>query len=77
MPDLVICDLRLRAGENGAEAIRLLRAQSGRRIGALLITGETHPARIAEAAREDIEVLYKPTPPDRLLEAIALSLIHI
>ncbi len=74
MPDLVICDLRLRAGENGAEAIRLLRAQSGRRIGALLITGETHPARIAEAAREDIEVLYKPTPPDRLLEAITREL---
>jgi signal transduction histidine kinase/ActR/RegA family two-component response regulator len=74
MPDLVICDLRLRAGENGAEAIRLLRARSGRRIGALLITGETHPDRIAEAAREDIEVLYKPTPPDRLLEAIAREL---
>jgi len=74
VPDLVICDLRLRAGENGAEAIRLLRAQSGRRIGALLITGETHPERIAEAARENIEVLYKPTPPDRLLETIAREL---
>ncbi|MBY8823842.1 hybrid sensor histidine kinase/response regulator [Sphingomonas colocasiae] len=74
VPDLLICDLRLRAGEDGAEAIRLLRAQSGRRIGALLITGETHPARIAEAAREDIEILYKPTPPDRLLEAIVREL---
>jgi signal transduction histidine kinase/CheY-like chemotaxis protein len=74
VPDLVICDLRLRAGENGTEAIRLLRAQSGRRIGAFLITGETHPTRIAEAAREDIEILYKPTPPDRLLEAIAREL---
>lgn len=73
-PDLVICDLRLRAGENGAEAVRLLRAQAGRRIGALLITGETHPDRIAEAAREDIEILYKPTPPDRLLEAITRQL---
>jgi signal transduction histidine kinase/ActR/RegA family two-component response regulator len=74
MPDLMICDLRLRAGENGAEAIRLLRAQSHKRIGALLITGETHPERIREAAREDIEVLYKPTPPDRLLDAIAREL---
>jgi two-component system, sensor histidine kinase len=74
VPDLVICDLRLRAGENGAEAVRQLRAQAGRRIGALLITGETHPDRIAEAAREDIEVLYKPTPPDRLLEAITRQL---
>lgn len=73
-PDVVICDLRLRAGENGAEAIRLLRAQIGERIGALLITGETHPERIAEAAREDIEVLYKPSPPERLLDAIAREL---
>lgn len=73
-PDLAICDLRLRAGENGAEAIRLLRAQSRQRMGALLITGETHPDRIAEAAREDIEVLYKPTPPAQLLEAIAREL---
>lgn len=73
-PDLVICDLRLRAGKNGADAVRMLRAQSPRRIGALLITGETHPDRIAEVARADIEVLYKPTPPDRLLEAIAREL---
>jgi CheY-like chemotaxis protein len=74
MPDLIICDLRLRAGKNGADAVRMLRAQSPRRIGALLITGETHPDRIAEVAREDIEVLYKPTPPDRLLETIARTL---
>ncbi|MEP9358077.1 hybrid sensor histidine kinase/response regulator [Sphingomonas sp. KR3-1] len=73
-PDLAICDLRLRAGENGADAVRQLRAQIGRRVGALLITGETHPERIAEAAREDMEVLYKPTPPDRLLAAIAREL---
>jgi signal transduction histidine kinase/CheY-like chemotaxis protein len=74
MPDLIICDLRLRAGKNGADAVRMLRAQSPRRIGALLITGETHPDRIAEVAREDIEVLYKPTPPDRLLDTIARTL---
>ena len=74
MPDLIICDLRLRAGQNGADAIRLLRAQSPQPLGALLITGETHPDRIAEVAREDIEVLYKPTPPERLLDAIARTL---
>lgn len=70
-PDVLICDYRLRADESGAEAARLLRAQLGRRVPALLITGDTHPDRIAEAAREDMEILYKPTHPDHLLAAVA------
>lgn len=70
-PDLLICDSRLRGGERGAEAARLIRADVGQCIPALLITGDTHPDRIAEAAREDMEILYKPAPSDLLLAAVA------
>jgi signal transduction histidine kinase len=69
-PDVMICDYRLRAGESGAEAARLLRTRLGRRVPAMLITGDTHPDRIAEAAREDMEIFYKPTQPDQLLAAV-------
>ncbi len=70
-PDLLICDFRLRDGESGAEASRRLRAQLGRRTPAILVTGDTHPERVAEAAREDMEILYKPAQPDLLLDLVA------
>ena len=70
-PDILICDSRLRNGEKGAEAAQILRAQLNWRVPALLITGDTHPDRIAEAARADMEILYKPAPPDVIISAIS------
>ncbi len=70
-PNLLICDSRLRDGERGADAARLIRTELGRRLPVLLITGDTHPDRIAEAAVEDLEILYKPVPSEILIAAIA------
>ncbi|QCI94810.1 hybrid sensor histidine kinase/response regulator [Novosphingobium sp. EMRT-2] len=73
-PDLAICDFRLRNGENGIEAARRLRALAGQELPVLLITGDTHPTRLAEAARADLTVLHKPVPADLLLKAIGNSM---
>lgn len=71
VPDLVICDYRLRESHNGAEAIGLLRAQLGAEVPALLITGDTAPERIREAKASGIPLLHKPVPPLVLRQQLA------
>lgn len=68
--DVIISDYRLRAHRNGTEAIAAVRRASGRDIGALLITGDTAPARLREASQSGIPVLHKPVAPAQLWEAL-------
>lgn len=67
-PDLFICDFRLRHGRHGIEAVRLLRARYP--MPTLMITGDTHPDRIAQAVREQLQILYKPVEPQRILAMV-------
>lgn len=76
VPDVLICDYRLRDGRDGTEAVRLIREQGAMRIPALMITGDTHPDRIAAAEKEDMRILYKPVDAERILNALA-SLVHV
>ncbi|NLR71754.1 response regulator [Novosphingobium sp. ERN07] len=71
VPDLLISDFRLRQGRDGTEAVRLMRQKHGAGLPVLMITGDTHPDRIAAADREDMKILYKPVDPDRIVEAVA------
>ena len=48
-PDLILCDYRLRDGENGIGAIKRLQSQYAERVPAVLITGDTAPDRLQEA----------------------------
>lgn len=73
-PDALICDFRLREGRTGTEAIALLRRHWGRPIPAILITGDTAPARLREALDSGIPLVHKPVRPDILQNAL-LSLI--
>lgn len=70
VPDLILCDYRLRDGENGLETIAALREEFNRDIPAILITGDTAPERLAEAARAGLEVLHKPVTADQLQRAV-------
>jgi two-component system, sensor histidine kinase len=74
-PDLLVSDFRLRQGRDGTEAVRLMRQRYGIGLPVLMITGDTHPDRIAAADREDMQVLYKPVDPDRIVKAVA-SLVY-
>lgn len=76
-PDVVISDYRLRERRTGAEAIAAVRALHGAALPALLVTGDTAPARLREARASGVPLLHKPVPPDQLyrgLEQIALAL---
>ena len=72
-PDLVIADLRLREGKSGIDAIRAIRRRYlGKHApSALLITGESCPQRLREAARLKLPMLCKPVSPAQLQQAIA------
>ncbi|MCY1672606.1 hybrid sensor histidine kinase/response regulator [Novosphingobium sp. SL115] len=71
VPDLLVSDFRLRRGRDGTDAVRLMRQKHGAGLPVLMITGDTHPDRIAAAEREDMKILYKPVDPDRIVEAVA------
>ncbi len=59
-PDLIICDYRLRGGENGIDVIRRLQSEYNEDIPAVLITGDTAPDRLAEAKASGFLLLHKP-----------------
>jgi signal transduction histidine kinase/ActR/RegA family two-component response regulator len=70
-PRLIICDYRLRGRENGAAAVRRLRSEYNDNIPALLITGDTAPARLKDAQASGLPLLHKPVTGARLQAALA------
>jgi len=69
-PDLVICDHRLRNGENGIAVIERMRSEYNQDIPAVLITGDTAPDRLAEARASQLILLHKPVSNSKLRAAI-------
>jgi signal transduction histidine kinase/CheY-like chemotaxis protein len=69
-PDLIICDYRLRDGENGLDVIHRLQAEYNEDIPALLVTGDTAPERIREAEASGYPLLHKPLAHARLRAAV-------
>lgn len=70
-PDLIICDYRLRNGENGIAVIEALQGEYNHAIPALLVTGDTAPDRLAEAHASGLLLLHKPVSNSKLRAAIA------
>lgn len=68
--DVIVSDLRLRAGEDGVQAIRQLRAILGAGTPAVLMTGESSPDRLREAHESGVVVLYKPVSARQFLDMI-------
>jgi CheY-like chemotaxis protein/anti-sigma regulatory factor (Ser/Thr protein kinase) len=58
-PDVILADMRLRNGETGIVAVNSVVAAVGP-TPALLISGDTAPDRLQEAARAGIKLLHKP-----------------
>jgi two-component system, sensor histidine kinase len=69
-PDLIICDYRLRDGENGIRVIERLRSEYNEAIPAMLITGDTAPDRLAEAKASSLLLMHKPVSNGKLRAAI-------
>ena len=70
-PALLVCDLRLRDGESGIDAIERLRTEYNESIPAMLITGDTAASRLLEVHASEVLVLHKPIPSVKLREAIS------
>jgi signal transduction histidine kinase/ActR/RegA family two-component response regulator len=69
-PAAIICDYRLRDRQSGADAIQALRRYFDRDIPALLVTGDTAPERLREAASSGVPLLHKPVPAAQLQQAL-------
>jgi two-component system, sensor histidine kinase len=69
-PNAIIADYRLRDGFTGADAIGYVRKGLGRQVPGLILTGDTEPARLAEASASGFELLHKPIEAHRLQDAI-------
>lgn len=69
-PDLLICDYRLTGNETGLTAIAELHRHFAAPIPAIIITGDTAPDRIAEAAASGFVLLHKPLSSGKLRAAV-------
>ena len=65
-PHVIVADYRLRDGKTGAQAIERLRREFGGDIPALIITGDTDPARLREAQASGHALMHKPVQPGKL-----------
>lgn len=65
-PDAIIVDYRLRDGKTGVQAIEGLRRATGVDIPALIVTGDTDPARLREAQASGHTLMHKPVQPGKL-----------
>lgn len=70
VPDLIIADYRLRDEKTGDNAIERIREEVNEDVPAMIITGDTSPARLREAAASGFPLLHKPVIGDVLLDAI-------
>ena len=71
VPDLIVADYRLRHQVTGIEAIAAVRQALGRQVPAAILTGDTAPQRLKEAASAGHLLLHKPVPPASLHAALA------
>ena len=74
LPDVIVCDYRLRGTENGLDAIEKVRMEFCADIPAMLVTGDTAPQRILDIREGGFPVLHKPLQPDELRDAIGRAL---
>jgi two-component system, chemotaxis family, CheB/CheR fusion protein len=54
----------------GTQAVELLRGRFNTTLPGIIITGDTNPERVREAARSGLSVLFKPIDPTALQGAI-------
>ncbi|MEY4642897.1 MAG: hypothetical protein RLZZ227_2891 [Pseudomonadota bacterium] len=73
-PDLVITDYGLAQRDTGLDVLRNIRAQLGRNVPAIVITGDTSLQRSAGIIGANIEVVCKPLDPQMLLHLVRKQL---
>jgi two-component system, chemotaxis family, CheB/CheR fusion protein len=69
-PDLILSDYNLPGGMNGVEVTGKLRAQIGRAVPVIILTGDISTAALRDIADHDCEQLNKPVKPKMLIQTI-------
>lgn len=64
--DAIVADFRLRDNKTGLESIQVVREFYEEKIPALLVTGDTEPARLNQASEAGVRMIHKPVSPERL-----------
>jgi len=75
IPDLIIADYRLRDEQTGDDAIEQVREELNEDVPAMIITGDTSPARLKEATASGFKLLHKPVVAEELFASIR-QLVH-
>lgn len=76
-PDILLVDYRLRENQTGDMAIRRVRSAFNMDVPAIVITGDTSPGRMNEAANSGFELLHKPVRPADLVDRITALLARV
>ena len=66
VPDMILSDFRLRAGESGMQTLQALRAALGRQMPACLMSGNTEAELIEACRAAGLPLLHKPVRPAKL-----------
>lgn len=69
-PAVIVSDYRLRNGGSGVDAVRALRQAAGAPVPAIILTGDTGSALVADAQRDGLTILHKPVLPAELRREI-------
>lgn len=75
IPDLILADYRLRDEQTGDDAIEEVREELNEDVPAMIITGDTSPARLKEATASGFKLLHKPVAAEELFASIR-QLVH-
>ncbi|MFK7857347.1 MAG: ATP-binding protein [Granulosicoccus sp.] len=70
VPDILVADYRLLDNQTGDTAIHQVRSAFGIGFPAIIITGDTSPGRMSEAASSGFELMHKPVEPEELVNRI-------
>lgn len=68
--NLILADYRLEEHATGTDAIHAVNARLPQPVPAAIITGDTSPERIQEAAASGFKILHKPLSPEMLLQVV-------
>ena len=75
-PDAAIVDFRLRVGSDGLAALATIEQRLGRRLPAVIVSGESHPEELARIQASGCLLLHKPVAPARLHAALAWLIVQ-
>jgi CheY-like chemotaxis protein len=73
-PDLIISDYHCSEGRNGVELVEALRTACGKKVPAIIVTGDTRSETLHHVRDAGLMLLHKPLNRDQLNAAIADAL---